>query len=305
MSYIDSPVSHSEDELLHGESSTLVLQHFTPREMKWSFDMNASAGISRAGRAELATVLEGGRRFVTSEQAARALDLDGDAVAKKLARWTASGWLRRVRRGLYLAVPADASEPSTWTADPLVVAAQVWPCYFSGWTAATHWSLTDQVFRTTVLKTSARVRASTIRVLDHEYLISSAGDMSWGLKSQWRGEYRLRFADPARTVVEILDMPRIGGGIRHGAEILTAYLDDHEPESLLTSVERLGNRAVFKRLGYLVEALGLDQPNVVDQCLGRLSKGVSALDPDGPAGGAISSRWGLRLNVRVCADESS
>src|SRR5215210_9173766 len=71
----------------------------------------------------------------------------------------------------------------------LVIAAQVWPCYFTGWTAASEWSLTDQVFRTTVLKTTARVRASAVRLLDHDYLISSATDMTWGLKSQWRSEY--------------------------------------------------------------------------------------------------------------------
>ncbi len=267
--------------------------------------MTMSAGISRSGRTDLATVLEGGRRFVTSEQAARALGLDADATAKKLARWAESGWLRRVRRGLYLAVPADVAEPSTWTEDPLVVAAQVWPGYFTGWTAASRWSLTDQVFRTTILKTTARVRASTVRLLDHDYLVASAGDMSWGLKSQWHGEYRLRFADPARTVVEILDTPRIGGGIRHGAEILTAYLDNHEPETLLTYAERLDNRAVFKRLGYLVEAVGLDPPDLIEKCRDHLSKGVSALDPDGAAGGTISTRWGLRLNVRVGAEEPS
>lgn len=51
------------------------------------------------------------------------------------------------------------------------VAATAWPCYFTGRTAANEWALSDQVFRTTVLKTSARVRASAVRLLDHDYLI--------------------------------------------------------------------------------------------------------------------------------------
>lgn len=42
--------------------------------------MTASAGISRSGRTQLATVFQGGRRFVTSEQAAQALGLDPDAA---------------------------------------------------------------------------------------------------------------------------------------------------------------------------------------------------------------------------------
>jgi predicted transcriptional regulator of viral defense system len=267
--------------------------------------MAATAGISRSGRAELATVLEGGRRFVTSEDAAEVLNLDGDAAAKKLARWAGNGWLRRVRRGLYLAVPADAAEPAAWSEDALVIAAQVWPCYFTGWTAASEWSLTDQVFRTTVLKTTSRVRASAVRVLDHDYLISSATDMTWGLKSEWRNEYRLRFADPARTVVEILDTPRLGGGIRHCAEILSAYLDDHDPDVLITYADQLGNRTVFKRLGYIVEILRIDLPELLDRCRGRLSKGVSVLDPDGPTVGRVVVRWGLRINVRIGVEEPS
>jgi predicted transcriptional regulator of viral defense system len=267
--------------------------------------MVTSAGISGSGRAELTTVLEGGRRFVTSEDAAEALNLDGDAAAKKLARWAQNGWLRRVRRGLYLAVPADAAEPAAWSEDPLVIASQVWPCYFTGWTAASEWSLTDQVFRTTVLKTTNRVRASAIRLLDHDYLVSSATDMTWGLKSQWRSEYRLRFADPARTVVEILDTPRFGGGIRHCAEILSTYLDDHDPELLIRYADQLGNRTVFKRLGYIVEGLRIHLPELLDQCRGRVSKGVSVLDPDGPDVGRTAAHWGLRINVRIGAEEPS
>jgi hypothetical protein len=80
-----------------------------------------------------------------------------------------------------------------------LLSAEVWPCYFTGWTAANAWALSDQVFRTTVLKTTARVRAASVRLLDHDYLITSVSeqDMEWGMKSQWRSESRLRFADPA------------------------------------------------------------------------------------------------------------
>jgi hypothetical protein len=42
--------------------------------------------------------------------------------------------------------------------------------------------LSDQVFRTTVLKTTARVRASSVELLGHGYLISAIaeGAMAWG-----------------------------------------------------------------------------------------------------------------------------
>ena len=266
------------------------------------------AGISGKGRAELARVLASGHTFITPSDVVEALDVDPETAAKKLSRWSEDGWVRRVRRGLYIGVPVDATNPAAWSEDALLVASAVWsPCYFTGWTAAHHWALTEQVFRTTVLKTTERVRSSSVRLLDHDYLVTHVRDqaLAWGLKSEWRGGTRLRIADPARTVVDILDSPNLGGGIRHGAEVLSAYLDEHDPAILIDHGDRLGNRAVFKRLGYLIEALDRDLPDLVAACHERVSTGNSALDPDGPKGGRRVMRWGLRVNVTVVREGAS
>lgn len=261
----------------------------------------SSHGISATGRAELATVA-GRRRFISPEDAAADLGVDRHVAARKLAHWAEKGWLRRVRRGLYIPVPVEAERPEAWSADPMVVASKVWsPCYFTGWTAAGHWSLTEQVFRTTVLKTAQRVRESTVRLLDHDYLLShiAEGELDWGIASVWHEEARLNIADPARTVVDILDAPRLAGGVRHVAEILSAYLDDHESQRLVDYADRLDNRAVFKRLGYLIELLGRDEPGLIAACRDRLSAGVALLDPDASSQGPRVPRWSLRANVRL------
>jgi predicted transcriptional regulator of viral defense system len=266
------------------------------------------AGISGRSRAELAQVLAARSRFITPTDVVDALEVDPDTAAKKLARWAEDGWVRRVRRGLYIGVPVDATNPAAWSEDALVVATAVWsPCYFTGWTAAHHWALTEQVFRTTVLKTSARIRSSSVQLLDHDYLVHHVPTqvLDWGMKTEWEGDAKLRIADPARTVIDILDMPKIGGGIRHAAEVLVAYLDDHEPGLLVMHGDRLGNRAVFKRLGYLVETLGIDDPALLASCQERVSAGISALDPDGREGGRQVMRWGLRVNVNVVQEGAS
>ncbi|MFN8232257.1 MAG: hypothetical protein U0V56_01820 [Actinomycetota bacterium] len=269
--------------------------------------MSSRAGIGSKGRAELAAVLAGGRRFVTPSDVAEALNIDRDDATKRLARWATDGWLRRARRGLYIPVPLDAENPATWSEDALVVAEAIWsPCYFTGWTAANHWALTEQVFRTTVLKTANRVRSSSTTVLGHDYLVHHVDPavMAWGLKSLWKSELRLRVADPARTVIDILDAPGLAGGIRHAAEILRAYLDDHDSALLIEYGERLGNRATFKRLGYLVETLD-DNDRLVSECLARISTGISVLDPDGPKTGRRVMRWNLLVNAQLEPGDSS
>lgn len=264
--------------------------------------MSISAGISGKSRIELAAALSQTARFLTPLIVASALEIDETAAAKKLSQWSKLGWARRVRRGLYISVPVEAQNPSMWSEDALVVATEVWsPCYFSGWTAARHWSLTEQVFRPTVVKTANRVRTSRIKLLDHDYLVSHVNSnlFDWGMKSEWVDGTRVSFSDPARTVVELLDDPMIGGGVPHTAEILSTYLDNNDPSLLVTCAERFGNRTVFKRLGYILEAMHQDFPEVISACHDNISEGFSALDPSRSKDGRRSARWRLFVNASI------
>jgi predicted transcriptional regulator of viral defense system len=263
--------------------------------------MSRLGGITQGNRAELVRAASG-RRFLTPNDTAEALGVDATAAAQKLARWAEGGWLRRVRRGLYLPVPIDVEHPETWSEDPRILATELWsPCYFTGWTAANHWALTEQPFRTTVVKTVTRVRTSSVHVLGQAFVLihTQPDDLSWGLTSVWHQDVRLQFADETRTVIDLLDAPRLGGGIRHVAEILATYLDTHQAHELVEYGDRLGNHAVFKRLGYLLEHLGRHDDAAIAECSERLRSGISLLDPSGGVRGARISRWGLRENVRI------
>jgi len=263
-----------------------------------------SSSITKSSRDLLARLFGRGRKFVSVGIAAKELGIGPNETAKQMSRWAAAGWLRRIRRGTYMLVPVEVELRKSWTEDPLLLAAEVWsPCFFTGWTSASHWHLTDQIFRTTIVRTSKRVRARKARIHDHDYMLGhvGVGDF-WGLEKVWSGDRRINFADPARTVVDILDETRIGGGIRHAAEIVEAYLDGGDVPKLLEYAERLGNRTVFKRLGYIVESLALTAPGLVARCRSRLSTGFPALDPLGPPGGRISTAWRLRINVPLAKE---
>ena len=80
--------------------------------------------------------------------------------------------------------------------------------------------------------------------------------------------------------------------------MLEEYLQsEHRDDALLIEYgDRLGNRTVFKRLGWLLELLDIDGP-LKDACLARRSAGLSKLDPTVSGAGRIVRRWGLRVNV--------
>jgi predicted transcriptional regulator of viral defense system len=265
-----------------------------------------SHGISRAGREDLTVLLGRGRRLVTVDDVVAALGAGPQDAAKKLARWASLGWLRRVRRGLYIPVPLEAENPRLWSEDALYLADVVWtPCYFTGWTAANHWSLSEQVFRTTVVRTAQRVRAARQHLLEHEYLVSHVPtEAIWGVTKVWRHDRQLQIADRARTVVDVLADPSIGGGVRNTVELLRAFLENDTGDQLVEYGDRLGNRVVFKRLGFLAEPLGT-HPKLVAACRERLASGYPLLDPAGHRRGRHDAKWGLRINVELDPESAS
>ena len=101
--------------------------------------------------------------------------------------------------------------------------------------------------------------------------------------------------------MDILDDPRLGGGVRTGADILREYMaSEHRDDLLLVEYgDRLEHRSVFKRLGYLLEHSQADASDLITACLERRSAGLSALDPSVRSSGRILRRWGLRINVNL------
>lgn len=263
----------------------------------------APGGIGPAYRAHLAGLSRAFDGPFTAAEAAEVLAVDR-ATASRITGYLASrGWLARVRRGLYVAVPLEATAPGEWRADPWLVAAHVFePCYIGGWSACEHWGLTEQLFRDLLVVTAQPQRGSAVRLQGADFhVVVRQPAALFGTRPVWRGRERVDVSDPSRTVVDILDDPAIGGGIRHVADVVAEYFrsEHRNDDRLLAYIERLGNRTVFKRLGYLLEALEIDAPDLLKVCLERKSAGISALDPSIDAKGKITKRWNLRLNARV------
>jgi predicted transcriptional regulator of viral defense system len=237
--------------------------------------------------------------------AARILDMDQPDAARLLGYLARRGWLSRVRRGLYVTVPLDARRSGEWVEDPWVVADSIYrPCYIGGWSACEHWNFTEQLFRTLLVVTGRSVRRSEVSYPGVQlHVTSRSPDMIFGTVGVWRNSTRVNVSDPSRTVVDLLDDPRLGGGLRHSADALHEYLlSDHRDDALLIGYgDRLGNRTIFKRLGYLLESreapAGVDAGSLISACLDRRSAGLTTLDPANMSRGRIVRRWGLRVNI--------
>jgi predicted transcriptional regulator of viral defense system len=248
----------------------------------------------------LAKILRASGPLISVEDAARALDVDRVTAAKLLARWQTQAWLQRVRRGVYAPVPLTATPADQVIDDPWIVVPRLFdPGYVGGATAAHHWGLTEQLFRTVFVYTARPVRRSqlTIRGISFTIRRMPAAKL-FGTRAVWRGRVKIAVSDLHRTLLDLLDDPAMGGGIRQVADCLQAYLGHAEanPTTLLAYAERLGNGAVFKRLGFLAERGGAPH-ELVTACAARLTQGNAKLDPAQPSPRLVR-RWRLWIPER-------
>lgn len=254
---------------------------------------------------DLAVVARAARGgLVQIERAAEALSLSRRVASARLAGFVRRGWLTRVRRGLYLVLPLEAlPSGSTTLEDPWVLARELFgPCYIGGWTAAEHWGLTEQIFRSTFVVTAASVRRKSARLLGVEFRIARVRrDRLEGVDLVWRGPERVPVSSRERTIADALSSPTWVGGIRHLADIMRAYRESREwnPDLLLRTMMKYGRGAAFKRFGFMIETMFPDAGPLVEGALTRRSAGIVKLDPAVSRRGKLVKRWGLWVNATV------
>ncbi|MBF0431391.1 MAG: hypothetical protein HQK83_08945 [Fibrobacteria bacterium] len=177
------------------------------------------------------------------------------------------------------------------------------PAYISGWSAAEHWDLTEQIFNTVSVSTLSPQRRN-IQQLGNITFRTKLIDKErfFGVKKIWIGSTAIEMADPSRMLIEIMALPRFGGGGRHMIDVTRQYWNAEvcNPDLLLEYALKYKRGVVFKRLGFLAERLKAPiSKEWLNTCHNNISKGISYLDPDGPQKGKIMSKWNLKINIPI------
>ncbi len=245
------------------------------------------AGLSATSRSQLSKLLRDSPPIVTPTHAAAALGLTPEVAARRLAAWSRSGWLARVRRGAYVPVPIESESADVALDDAWSVAAAIFaPCYVGGWSAAEHWGLTEQLFRSICVMTATRPRERQLVLRKARFELHTVALAQFiGMKTVWRGHTRVQVSDPARTLIDMLADPALGGGIRSVAEMLASLFHDQPKETakLAGYAARIGSGAVYKRLGFLLQRDHPGQVALIESCRAHLTAGYAKLDPGLPA----------------------
>src|SRR6184192_4002452 len=203
-----------------------------------------------ASRARLATVLRATKEVVSIDVTSQTLGVDRHRAAKLLSRWREQGWLRRIGHGLYVPVPLDLAASEQVITDPWVLIPTLFgQCYIGGWTAAHHWELTEQLFNETLVFTTRRLTERRVIAQGTAFVLHNVKpERLFGLKTLWRGSVKVHISDPARTLVDMIAAPEVGGGIDHVTDTLGAYLETKtaDRELLIRYAVEFNSGVIFK-----------------------------------------------------------
>jgi len=259
----------------------------------------------------LNTLASAGQIVFSAQEARAALAGQEQQAPQLLHRLVRKRWLFRLERGKYLILPLEAGMEGLYTVHEFIIAAGLVSPYAIAYASALAFhGLTDQTSDVIFVATPRRRRSVIIPVLGLHYrFVTLAAERFFGFQETQIEERTVVITDPVRTLIDALDRPEYCGGIVEAAKGVWRYchiIQADNPLSLDDSLEqltgyarRLGNRAVFKRLGYLSELQNLPVGDYLERWRGKISTGMSLLDPQIGAQGEYNSRWGLRLNVSV------
>jgi predicted transcriptional regulator of viral defense system len=210
------------------------------------------------------------------------------------------GRLRRIKQGKFAIIPLSSGETRATQLHEFLIAMElVSPAAIAYWSALNHHGMTEQIPRTVFVATNHHVQKSSRETLGVTFqIISVRPKKFFAIEKDWINEQPFSITDKEKTIIDGLDLPKYVGGVGEIAKALAQSWDELNEEKLYEYAVKIGNTAAGKRLGFLMEALGLGDPESLRKTL-SFGAGYSPLDPTLPKRGKHSGRWGLLINAEV------
>lgn len=223
-----------------------------------------------------------------------------DPTRQFLGRLQQKGWIQRIRRGQFAVIPLSSGKEHTAQLHEFLIAMQlVDPAAIAYWSALNHHGMTEQLPRTVYVATNHPVHKSRWETLGFSFkIISLAPKKFFGVIQDWMNEQPFRITDREKTIIDGLDLPQYVGGVGEIAKAIVATWAQLNEAKLRDYAGRIGNSAAAKRLGFLMEALRLGDPETLRKAV-PLASGFSPLDPALPRRGKYNRRWGLLVNAQI------
>jgi len=265
---------------------------------------------TRIGIEMVRKLFEEGKRIFTIADVRKAASYCGMAdnyVIEALHHLSNTGWLTRLKRGLYI---ISSSFPSMTPVHEFEIAmALVQPSAISHWSALHFHGMTEQipqrVYVTTTnaipISRTVKARNKSQRSFSREIngilyeFIKIKPERFFGIRDFWVGEVKVAITNPERTLIDGLISPKHFGGWVEIYSSFESHISSLDLAKMIDYSLRL-DAVIAKRLGWIMEKVGVE-----DSILRRLEavpiKGYRVLDSTGPRKGHCNKRWMIQKNL--------
>lgn len=257
--------------------------------------------ISRQSGALLSYFLEKGQdRFDSSEVFKALPGSSKGAIMELLSDMARRGLLFRLRKGMYQIIPYEQDATNyipDWhlAAGALVKTGNHYIGYYSALQLhqlTTQPALTEQV----VVSKQQRPSSMVLQDVTFQFIYHNPAHF-FGSQKIWVDNYnQVLCSDLEKTIIDCLFMPEYAGGIGEIAKAIFTGRKEIEFEKLLSYVEKFHSQAVVKRLGFLLEILGIDSP-IIETLRKIKTTSYVPLDTELPKTGPFVSRWSIQQNL--------
>lgn len=228
--------------------------------------------------------------YFTPSLLADLLGLERRQVYRLLARLRAEELVVEIEKGKFLLA---GLEPEKVLANPLFIAVHlVTPAYISYWSALHFYGFTEQVPLTTFVATTKKKRPVTFRSF-HFRFVTLKPRKFFGYRRERVGDLPVVIADEAKAIIDSLDQLRYAGGIGEVAKALRVALEVVEVSRLVEYANRMADKSLGSRLGYLLERFGHPVEGLLH------SSTPVKLDPAYPPDGPYNRRWHVVANASL------
>lgn len=177
---------------------------------------------------------------------------------------------------------------SFFDTDDFVIAVNIhFPSYISLWTALNYYGWSDQLPKKIYLCTTKYAPP-----LNHFSFITLSPKRFFGYTSL----NGIVIAEKEKAIIDSLFFPKYAGGIAEIDACLRKALPQLDKEKLITYALQMKSKAVLRRMGYLLEKLGVKE-QILKKIKRHIGHGYELLDPTLPRKNLNNLKWLLDVNI--------
>jgi predicted transcriptional regulator of viral defense system len=243
---------------------------------------------------------DSGKTIFTIADAGRITKLPPPLASSLLHKAAKRGLVSRLKRGLFVIVPPELGSSTEYFGNPYLVArhlADVAPYFISHSSAMELHRMVTQPQFVIFVSSTKRIPKQTLHGTEFRFVYLKSQHFFGAMKHWVTKEQAVEVSDLERTIIDGLRQPEYCGGITEVAKGLWMRRADLRLQKLVEYATLFHSGAVTRRLGYLLELLGVATEVELYSLRKSLTATYVPLDPILPREGPHLARWRLQINV--------